>query len=89
MFLVKGGTVDVLVAAEAAAGPIEREPLTYDSVVQRRRAFTLERFIAGCRRLFRRYLMLGLALMVVYAVSGGAYLAFVVVRLPRRRRPAC
>src|SRR3954454_11518607 len=34
MFLVKGGTVDVLVVAERAAGPIEHEPLTYDGVVQ-------------------------------------------------------
>ena len=31
MFLVKGGTVEVLLAAEAAAGPIELEPLTYEN----------------------------------------------------------
>ena len=30
MFLVKGGTVDVLLAANDAAGPIEREPITLD-----------------------------------------------------------
>ncbi len=78
MFLVKGGTVGILLAAEAAAGPIEREPLTYDGVIRQASKFTLQRFQDGCRHLFRRYLALGLALMVVYAASGGAYLAFVV-----------
>ena len=78
MFLVKGGTVDVLLAAEATAGPIEHDPLTYENVVQEAACFTLDRFLAGCRRLFRRYLTLGLALMLVYAVTGGAYATFVV-----------
>ena len=35
---------------------------------------------AGC---FRRYLALGLLLMVVYGLSAGGYLAFVVLRIPR------
>jgi hypothetical protein len=78
MFLVKGGTVDVLVIAEAAAGPIELEPLTFDSVGYRAAHFTLDRFLNRCRRLFRRYLTLGLALMVVYVITGGAYVTFVV-----------
>jgi hypothetical protein len=78
MFVVKGGTVDVLLTAEAAAGPIEHQPLTYHNVVGQASRFTLERFLAGCRRLYRRYVLLGLALMIVYAVSGGAYLTFVV-----------
>src|SRR5207237_3348028 len=77
MFVVKGGTVDVFVAANAAAGPIERQPLTID-LLRHASAFTLERFTSGCSRLFRRYVTLGLALMTVYAVSGLAYLAFVV-----------
>ncbi|HEX3704476.1 MAG TPA: hypothetical protein VHU82_14170 [Vicinamibacterales bacterium] len=77
MFLVKGGTVDVLLAAHLAAGPIEREPLTYASI-HRAGAFTLARYREGCRRLFHRFLALGLALMAVYAISIGAYLAFVV-----------
>src|SRR5438093_1196498 len=42
MFLVKGGTVDVLVAAHEAAGPIEREPLTLDTLRTASR-FTLQR----------------------------------------------
>ena len=77
MFLVKGGTVDILAGAEADAGPIEHEPLTYDGIMSAAR-FSLTRFVAGCRRLFRRYLALGLVLMIVYGLSGGAYLAFVV-----------
>ena len=76
MFAVKGGTVDVLIAANAAAGPIERQPLTID-LFHGASAFTLQRFTKGCARLFRSYLVLGLALMLVYAVSVGAYLAFV------------
>ena len=77
MFVVKGGTVDVVLAAESAAGPIERGPLTYHHIVGQASRFTLDRFLEGCRRLHRRYVVLGLALMVVYAASGGAYLAFV------------
>jgi hypothetical protein len=77
MFLVKGGTVEVLLAADAAAGPIEHEPLTYDKTIRRTSRFTLQRFVTGCRKQFRRYLALGIVLMVVYAASGAAYLAFV------------
>ena len=32
MFLVKGGIVEVLLAANEAAGPIEREPLMFETV---------------------------------------------------------
>lgn len=77
MFLVKGGTVDVIIAADASAGSIEQEPLTM-AVFRRGSAFSLPRFVAGCQRLFRRYLMLGFVLMAVYAVTGAAYLSFIV-----------
>jgi hypothetical protein len=77
LFLVKGGTVDVLLAANKTCGPIEREPLTYGSI-RSASTFTLQGYIAGCRRLFHRFLVLGLGLMAVYAISAGAYLAFVV-----------
>ena len=77
MFAVKGGTIDVLVDSSQAAGPIEREPITYHALHAACR-FSLERFTTGCSRLFRRYLALGVALMVVYGVSGAAYLAFVI-----------
>jgi hypothetical protein len=77
MFAVKGGTVEVLVAANAAAAPIEREPLTV-ATLRGASCFTLERFMAGCTRLFRPYLTLGAGLMIVYAISIGGYLSFVV-----------
>jgi len=77
MFVVKGGIVDVLVASNADAGPIEQHPLTID-LLRRASRFSLKRFTDGCARLSRRYLRLGLGLMIVYGVSAGGYLAFVV-----------
>ena len=77
LFLVKGGTVDVLLAANEASGPIEREPLTLDTF-HRASQFTLQRFTSGCGRLFHRYLALGLLLMLVYALSIAACFAVVV-----------
>ena len=52
MFAVKGGTVDVLTAANADAGPIEQQPLTID-LLRHASRFTLTRFTDGCARLFR------------------------------------
>jgi hypothetical protein len=77
MFLVKGGTVDVMIAADRAAAPVETEPLGMTTLAAAS-AFTVSRFINGSERLFRRYLALGLSLMAVYAASGAAYLAFVI-----------
>jgi hypothetical protein len=76
MFIVKGGTVEVILAAHEAAGPIERDPLTLDTLRPAAR-FTLQRFTAGCRRLHRPYLVLGTLLMALYALSAAGYLAFV------------
>jgi hypothetical protein len=77
MFSVKGGTVAILIEANGAAGPIERQPLTFDGL-RSASCFTLQRFTDGCARLFRPYLSLGIALMVMYGLSVAAYLAFVV-----------
>ncbi|MGE3509998.1 MAG: hypothetical protein AB7N65_14065 [Vicinamibacterales bacterium] len=77
MFLVKGGTMAVLIDANGHAGPIEADPLTYESLKSAAR-FTMTAFLDGCARHFRRYLTLGLLLMLVYLVSGAAYLTFVV-----------
>lgn len=76
LFLVKGGTVTVLAQAERGAGPIEDGPIDLDEVARARR-FSIERFTEGCTRLFRRYFRLGLSLIVVYGVTGGAYLIVV------------
>lgn len=77
MFLVKGGTVEVMLAAETATGPIEREALTW-TAFRAAGSFSLPRFVHGCARLFRRYVVLGSWLMATYAVSGLGYLAFVI-----------
>src|SRR5262245_23800386 len=78
MFVVKGGTVHVLLAAESAAGPIEREPLTYETTIRATSRFSLQLFVDGCRHMFRRYLTLGVLLIAIYVLSGIAYVAFVV-----------
>ncbi len=76
MFTVKGGTMEVLLAANGAAGPIEREPITVDNL-RTASTFTLQQFTDGCSRLFRPYLILGLLLMGMYALSIGAYVVVV------------
>lgn len=68
MFLVKGGTVSVLIAGERAAGAIEHPPLRLPAF-RRATQFSLERFTSGSGRLFSRYLRLGCGLMVVYGLS--------------------
>jgi hypothetical protein len=78
MFLVKGGTVEVLLASESATGAIEDEPIAFVPLLAASR-FSLARFTAGCSRWFRRYLVLGIGLMVTYGLSGAGYLAFVIV----------
>lgn len=77
MFMVKGGTMAVLIDANEHAGPIETEPITYESLKSAAR-FTMPAFMDGCVRHFQSYLTLGVMLMIVYAVSGAGYLAFVV-----------
>ena len=74
MFLIKGGTVNVLVAGDRGAGVIERGPWRVEGL-RRASAFSPELFIRGCQHLFTRYVTLGLGLMVAYAISGGVYLA--------------
>lgn len=76
MFLVKGGTVSILVAAERNAGAIEHPPLRLPAF-HRATLFSLERFTVGAGRLFRRYLSLGIWLMLFYSLATVLSLAFV------------
>jgi hypothetical protein len=76
MFVVKGGTVSVLIAAERGAGAIEHPPLRLPAF-HRATHFTLERFTNGAAHLFPRYLRLGIGLMLIYAASTGLSLALV------------
>jgi hypothetical protein len=73
MFLVKGGTVSVLAASEGIAGPLEQQEVTVTALA-RSSQYSIERFIAGCTRLFGRYVRLGIGLFVVYALSGLVFL---------------
>jgi hypothetical protein len=75
-FLAKGGTVSVLVRAERHAPPVERPPLRLRTF-QRAEVFGVHRYGDGARRLFRRYLGLGVLLAIGYAILGGTYLAVV------------
>ena len=75
-FVVKGGTIALLAAAERGAGPIERPPLRLDAL-RRASVVAIDPFLAGCGRLWRRYVRIGLGLLIVYGLTAAAYLAFV------------
>lgn len=74
MFAIKAGSVTVLLAGDRSAGAIEQPPLRMSAIRAANQA-TLERFTAGVRRLFPRYLRLGIALTLVYALIAASYLA--------------
>ena len=76
MFLAKGGTMSVLIAADRGAGAIEHPPLRLPAF-HRATHFTLERFTNGAAHLFPRYVSLGIWLMLVYTLSTVAALAVV------------
>lgn len=77
MFVVKAGSVGVLVKAEREAPPVERPPLRVDTV-RRAEAFSLEIFSEASARFRRRFVRLGLSLLVVYGVTGTVYVAGVI-----------
>jgi hypothetical protein len=74
VFLVKGGTIGVLVRGERLAGAVEEEPLHFSGLAAAS-GFNLERFVDSCRTLFPRYARLGFVLLVVYLLSGGLFVA--------------
>jgi hypothetical protein len=75
-FVVKAGTVAILAEAERTAGPIERPPLRLESL-RRAAVAGIDPFLAGCSRLWRRYIRIGLGLLLAYTLTAGAYLLFV------------
>ena len=77
VFLVKGGTIGVLVAGDRAAGPVEEPPLQFERLIPASR-FSIDLFIDRAGALVFRYAQLGLALLVVYVATGVVYLAIVV-----------
>jgi hypothetical protein len=73
-FVVKGGTVAVFAHGDASAGAIERPPLRLQ-MLRRANQTGIEPFLEGCRRLGRRYVRLGLFLLLIYGATGAAYFA--------------
>lgn len=73
VFLIKAGSVAVLVRGEREAGAIEQPPLHFD-LVRRASKFSTALFIESAQALFPRYMRLGFMLMAIYVVSGGLYL---------------
>ena len=76
IFLIKAGTVSVLVRSEREAEPIEEPPLHVEMLVRAGR-FSVDLFIESSRRLFPRYARLGLILMAVYVASAATYMGVV------------
>jgi hypothetical protein len=78
MFLVKAGTVAVVVEGDRRAGPVEQRPL-HLSVMLEASGYSAERFMDACQRFFPRYARLGFGLITVYLVSGLLFLTAVVM----------
>ncbi len=76
-FVIKGGTVSLLAKAEAQAGAIEKPPLR-PAAIKRAGVVTIDGYLEGCRRLWRRYVRLGACLLAVYALTGLAYVGLIV-----------
>lgn len=73
-FVVKCGTVATLAEADAFAGAIERPPLRLHQLKRANRT-AIEPFLDACQRFWRRYVRLGLCLLLVYGVLYGATLS--------------
>jgi hypothetical protein len=75
-FVVKGGTVAILAAAEQMAGPIERPPLRL-AALRRANLTAIEPFLDGSRKFWRRYVKLGVCLLLVHGATATIFLGFV------------
>ncbi len=76
IFLVKAGTVAVLVRSEREVEAIEDMPLHVETVMRGTR-FSVDFFIESSGWLFPRFARLGLILMAVYLTSAGGYFGLV------------
>jgi len=74
VFLVKAGTVAILVRSDRDTGAIEEHPLHVDMLARAAR-FSMEAYLESARALFPRYARLGLMVMGVYLASGAGYVA--------------
>lgn len=77
VFLIKGGTIGILVDGERKAGPVETPPLHLETIATAG-AFSIERFIESARALWPRYTRLGFALMGVYVLSAVVFVLLLI-----------
>ena len=77
MFMVKAGTLAVLVAGEGAAVDVTPRIAALDAI-QRSRVYTLQLLWSSARRYQRRAALLAGGLGVAYLVLGGLYLTIVI-----------
>ncbi len=75
-FVVKGGTISLLAEAERIAGPVDRPPLRLEAL-RRASVFAIDPFLGGCQRLWRRYVRIGIGLLLMYGLTAALYLALV------------
>ena len=80
-FVVKSGTLTMIVDADRQAGEIQRLPFQ-DDTLRRARTFRLERLVDAARRFTRRGLILAAWLGLAYGVVGIVYLALLLRGLP-------
>ena len=76
VFLVKAGTVAVLVRGEREGGGVEEPPLHLEMLRGAAR-YSAEVYSEGARAFYPRYARLGFGLMAIYLASGAGYLALV------------
>jgi len=75
-FLIKAGTVAIVVASERSTGPVE-DPVSQEYVAMSA-GFSVEQFNTAVRRFGARFVRLGYGLLAAYALSGAAYFQVVV-----------
>ena len=81
VFLVKAGTVGILVRGDSQADTIEHMPLRPEHIGTAA-AFRAETFVETAWALFPRYAQLGAILVGAYALSGGVFLFLAFTELP-------
>jgi len=81
VFLMKGGTVGILVRGDRRAGPIEEWPVRLETLTAAA-AFSAETFVDTAWTLFPRFARLGALLIGAYALSGGLVIALALVAIP-------
>jgi hypothetical protein len=86
MFLVKAGTLAIVVAGERAAGSIEQEHLGLDTW-ERAASYGITPMVSGIRQFGRRMMALSLWLSAAYLTIGVAYIGVLAVAFRWSERP--